>query len=99
MNKIDQSKKEFLKSQFWYLTIAASFSRANIYLPNTNDTLKVNFKKKLFVVVDELIALNYTNAEVKQDKYFKLIESLQDFSLQFIILNCNELRIGVYQKY
>jgi hypothetical protein len=98
MNSHDSSKKEFLKSQYWYLTIAASFSRANVYAPNTNDIQKVDFKKELFNFVDDLVSRNYSNTEVKEDNHIKFIEDIQTFSKKFNILNGGELKIGVCQK-
>jgi len=94
-------KEEYLRNEFWILSIGAAFQRANIYGKAT-DNQKTSFKKALFDYVDEL-SEQYVHKGLAEDIHLDNIEKLKERA----ILIANELamklkgdnfRFGIAQK-
>lgn len=95
--EIDLEKEKFLKSQFWILTVSASFSRANVYLPNVSEAKKEEFKKHLFYSLERLST--HYHHKVSVERHIQIISDFIEYSVQYKdILKDGMLRYGVAQK-
>ena len=95
----------FLKNQFWASTISASFARAKVYSEEpakpVTDKEKINFKKELFVFIDDLVSKHYSQQVVDENTHIAHIKSIQKHILESehkAILANETLRFGIAQK-
>ena len=103
-----EEKQFFLKSQFWMSTIQASFSRANIYthflVKNkkehiASDSIKNEFKTKLWELIDVYLIPGYLNSKDVEQYHEECIKHIKDWSKNYAdFLLGGELKIGVCQK-
>lgn len=97
MKNGNKEKEKFLKWQFFILTISASFSRANIYLPEVDEKQRLAFKNHLFDSLERLSG--HYHAEVSEDRHIAIISDFIQDSTKFSdILQDGMLRYGVAQK-
>jgi hypothetical protein len=103
-----EEKQFFLKTQFWMSTIQASFSRANIYTYDlvknkkehiANDSIKNEFKTKLWELIDVYLIPGYSNSVDVEQYQQDGIEHIKEWSKNYAdYLQGGELKIGVCQK-
>ena len=102
-----ETKKEFIKSEIWILTIAGAFQRANVYNTAFNERdkqqyglvekEKLAFRTALFKYVNP-ISGKY-KVPVSDDVHIKNIEGVQAYSKEYAgILTNGQLNFGVAQK-
>ena len=95
----------FLKNQFWQLSIAAAFSRANVY-KKTGDQAKSienhrnRFKQELFEYVNDSLIPHIEKENGSSESLLSAILDIQNFSKKAFndFLEGGELKIGVCQK-
>ncbi|MFW2135000.1 hypothetical protein ACK2M7_01725 [Chryseobacterium sp. TY4] len=99
MNNLDINveKEKFLRWQFWILTVSASFSRANIYVPEVDQESKEEFKKHLFNSLEKLS--EHYQYPVSEERHIQIISDYIHESTKYSnILQGEMLRYGVAQK-
>lgn len=92
-------KDKFLNREFWTLTFAAAFQRANVYRDNVSDTQKSDFKSKTRAFIEKSLMTYYSENIVTDEMHIENIKKLSDFTSEFqSILQNGKLNFGVSQK-
>jgi len=92
-------KDTFLNKEFWTLTFAAAFQRANVYRDNVSDTQKSDFKSKTRAFIENSLIIHYSENIVTDEMHIENIKKLSDFTSEFqSILQNGKLNFGVSQK-
>lgn len=92
-------KKDFLKYEFWILTIQGAFQRSNAYRKDTSEKERIEFRKKPKVFVDTELVPQYTQ-EVSEEQHEQNIIKLCYYSREKFehLFEKGSLNIGVSQK-
>jgi len=92
-------KEKFINNEFWTLTFAAAFQRANVYKDNVSDAEKGEFKSKTRAYIENSLMIYYSENTVSDEMHIDNIEKLSFFTKQFSnILQKGKLNFGVSQK-
>lgn len=92
-------KNEFLKYEFWILSIQGAFQRSNAYKKDTFEKERNAFRKELKVFVDTELIPQYQN-QVTELQHEQNIERLCSYSREKFehLFEKGSLNIGVSQK-
>jgi len=93
-------KDEFILKEIWLLSLMGAFQRAGVYVKNTLEIEKKEFRELLYQET-MIIASNYKNLTIDRTSHIKNIKKLQNFSRTCSyshILNDGTLNFGISQK-
>jgi hypothetical protein len=91
--------KEYLTSQFWILSWAASVQRANVYKDGATERDRKTFREGLIRHLDKQVIPIYEST-VSEEEHLKQLQALSQFgtSLGSSVLTEDGYKIGVAQK-
>ncbi|RUA34268.1 MAG: hypothetical protein DSY77_05970 [Bacteroidetes bacterium] len=94
-------KEQYLRTEFWILSVGAAFQRANVY-QHATDRQKSQFRKELFEYLNEL-SDQYRNGSIIEDDHIDYIDKVRNKAKSIadqhgIELTDNKFRFGIAQK-
>ena len=92
-------KNEFLKYEFWILSIQGAFQRSNAYKKEATEKQRTDFRKKIKAFVDDELVPQYTQV-VSEEQHEQNIIKLCSYSREKFehLFEKGSLNIGVSQK-